>query len=153
MEGLPFAIPAKPEQPPVSLGATIEPANVRGFFITLELIFGSLTIPGVPVWSGQRSALDRDGLAAKLAAMPKVEIYTTVFCPYCERAKALLARKGVAFEETDAPHGSQARKDAIARSGGRTTVPQIFIDGQPVGGSDELAALERAGKLDPLLSA
>jgi glutaredoxin 3 len=85
--------------------------------------------------------------------MPKVEIYTTVFCPYCDRAKALLARKGVAFEETDAPHGSQARKDAIARSGGRTTVPQIFIDGQSIGGSDELAALDRAGKLDPLLAA
>jgi glutaredoxin 3 len=83
--------------------------------------------------------------------MPKVEIYTTPFCPYCERAKALLARKGVAFEERDAPHGSQARKDAIARSGGRTTVPQIFINGQAIGGSDDLVALERAGKLDALL--
>jgi glutaredoxin 3 len=85
--------------------------------------------------------------------MPKVEIYTTPFCPYCDRAKALLARKGVAFEEFDAPHSSQARKDAIARSGGRTTVPQIFIDGQAIGGSDDLAALERAGKLDALLAA
>ena len=85
--------------------------------------------------------------------MPKVEIYTTPFCPYCERAKALLARKGVEFEEFDAPHGSQARKDAIARSGGRSTVPQIFIDGRAIGGSDELAALERAGKLDTLLVA
>ncbi|TCZ51570.1 glutaredoxin 3 [Roseicella aquatilis] len=84
--------------------------------------------------------------------MAKVEIYTTPFCPYCERAKALLARKGIAFEEKDAPHGSQARRDAIERSGGRTTVPQIFIDGRAVGGSDDLAALERAGKLDALLT-
>jgi glutaredoxin 3 len=83
--------------------------------------------------------------------MPKVEIYTTDFCPYCARAKALLARKGLAFEEIDAPHGSQARRDAIARSGGRTTVPQIFIGGRAIGGSDELAALDRAGKLDALL--
>lgn len=85
--------------------------------------------------------------------MPKVEIYTTLFCGYCARAKALLDRKGVAYEEFDAPHGSQARKDAIERSGGRTTVPQIFIDGQAIGGSDDLAALERAGRLDQLLAA
>jgi glutaredoxin 3 len=85
--------------------------------------------------------------------MAQIQIYTTLFCPYCERAKALLAKKGVPFEELDAPHGSQARKDAIARSGGRTTVPQIFIDGQAIGGSDDLAALERAGKLDVLLAA
>jgi glutaredoxin 3 len=85
--------------------------------------------------------------------MAQVEIYTTLFCPYCERAKALLGRKGVAYVEHDAPHGSQARKDAIARSGGRTTVPQVFINGAAVGGSDDLAALERAGKLDVLLAA
>jgi glutaredoxin 3 len=85
--------------------------------------------------------------------MAKVEIYTTLFCPYCDRAKALLAKKGIAFEEIDAPGGSQARKDAIARSGGRSTVPQIFIGGTAIGGSDDLAALERAGKLDALLAA
>jgi glutaredoxin 3 len=85
--------------------------------------------------------------------MAKIEIYTQLFCPYCERAKALLGKKGVTFQELDAPHGSQARKDAITRSGGRSTVPQIFIDGQPIGGSDDLAALERAGKLDALLAA
>ena len=84
--------------------------------------------------------------------MARVEIYTILFCPYCERAKALLAKKGVAFEEIDAPHGSQARREAIERSGGRTTVPQIFIDGRAIGGSDDLAALDRAGKLDPLLA-
>ena len=85
--------------------------------------------------------------------MPKIEIYTQLFCPYCDRAKALLTRKGAAFEEIDAPQGSQARRDSIARSGGRTSVPQIFIDGQAIGGSDDLAALERAGRLDPLLAA
>ncbi|MFN3448958.1 MAG: glutaredoxin 3 [Roseococcus sp.] len=84
--------------------------------------------------------------------MARVEIYTTLFCPYCERAKALLDRKGVAYEEHDAPHGSAARREAIARSGGRSTVPQIFIDGQPIGGCDDLLALERAGRLDSLLT-
>jgi len=84
--------------------------------------------------------------------MASIEIYTQPFCPYCARAMSLLTRKGVAFTEIDAPHGSQARRDAIARSGGKTTVPQIFIDGQPIGGSDDLAALERAGKLDALLA-
>jgi glutaredoxin 3 len=85
--------------------------------------------------------------------MAQIEIYTTPFCPYCSRAKALLARKGVAFQEIDAPSGSEARKAAIERSGGKTTVPQIFIDGRAIGGSDDLAALDRAGKLDPLLAA
>ncbi len=85
--------------------------------------------------------------------MAKVEIYTTPFCPYCDRARALLTRKGVSFEEVDAPHGSAARHSAIERSGGRTTVPQIFIGGRAIGGSDELAALDRAGKLDALLAA
>jgi glutaredoxin 3 len=84
--------------------------------------------------------------------MARVEIYTTAFCPYCERARALLRKKGVAFEEYDAPHGSAARQEAIARSGGRTTVPQIFIDGRPIGGSDDLLALERSGRLDALLA-
>ena len=84
--------------------------------------------------------------------MAKVEIYTTPFCPYCYRAKALLARKGVSFEEVDAPHGSAARRSAIERSGGRTTVPQIFVGGRAIGGSDELSALDRAGKLDALLA-
>ncbi|WP_338662790.1 glutaredoxin 3 [Pararoseomonas sp. SCSIO 73927] len=85
--------------------------------------------------------------------MPEIEIYTIPFCPYCDRAKALLTRKGASFQEIDAPGGSAARKTAIERSGGRTTVPQIFIGGQAIGGSDDLAALERAGKLDALLAA
>jgi glutaredoxin 3 len=85
--------------------------------------------------------------------MAKIEIYVQDFCGFCARAKALLDRKGVAYEEIYAPRGSEAREQAIARSGGRTTVPQVFIDGQPIGGSDELAALERSGKLDALLAA
>ena len=85
--------------------------------------------------------------------MAKVEIYTTPFCPYCSRAKTLLSRKGVQFTEYDSPHGSAEREDAIRRSGGRTTVPQIFINDQAVGGCDDLFALDRSGKLDPLLQA
>jgi glutaredoxin 3 len=83
--------------------------------------------------------------------MTKVEIFTSDFCGYCARAKALLDRKGVAYEEIHAPNGSEARRQAIARSGGRTSVPQIFIDGQAVGGSDDLHALDRAGRLDAML--
>lgn len=85
--------------------------------------------------------------------MAKIEIYVQDFCPYCARAKALLDRKGVAYEEIYAPNGSEARAQAIARSGGRTTVPQVFIDGRAVGGSDDLHALERAGELDALIAA
>ena len=84
--------------------------------------------------------------------MPKVEIYTQPWCPFCERAVHLLSTKKIAFEEIDAPNGSEARQVAKQRSGGRTTVPQIFIDGQHIGGCDDLVALERAGKLDPLLA-
>ena len=85
--------------------------------------------------------------------MAKIEIYVQDFCPYCARAKALLDRKGVASEEIYAPTGSEARRQAIERSGGRTTVPQVFVNGQALGGSDDLAALDRAGKLDTLLAA
>ena len=84
--------------------------------------------------------------------MPNIEIYTQPWCPYCSRAMALLRNKGVGFTEIDAPHGTAEREDSIRRSGGRTSVPQIFIDGRSVGGSDELAALDRAGKLDALLA-
>jgi glutaredoxin 3 len=84
--------------------------------------------------------------------MPKVEIYTKMFCPYCVRAKRLLGDKGVAFEEHDITLGGSQRAEMIQRADGRTTVPQIFIGKTHVGGSDDLAALERAGKLDPLLA-
>ena len=83
--------------------------------------------------------------------MAKIEIYTQPYCPYCSRAVALLTAKGVVFTEINAPHGTAERQEAIARSGGRTTVPQIFIDGTSIGGCDDLVALERAGRLDPLL--
>ncbi|MBB4618842.1 glutaredoxin 3 [Sphingomonas abaci] len=85
--------------------------------------------------------------------MAKVEIYTKAFCPYCTRALKLLASKGVAPEEFDITMGGPRRAEMLERANGRTTVPQIFIDGRHVGGSDDLAALERAGKLDPLLAA
>jgi glutaredoxin 3 len=85
--------------------------------------------------------------------MAKVEIYTKFLCPYCSRAKKLLTDKGVAFEETDITMGGDGRETMLSRANGRTTVPQIFIDGQHVGGSDDLAALERAGKLDAMLAA
>ena len=84
--------------------------------------------------------------------MPNVEIYTQPWCPYCARAVSLLQKKGVPFQEIDAPHGTAQRQEAQARSGGRTTVPQVFIDGRHVGGCDDLMALERAGKLDPMLA-
>ena len=84
--------------------------------------------------------------------MPQIEIYTQAWCPYCSRAVALLKKKGVPFQEIDAPNGSPQRKEAAARSG-RTSAPQIFIDGRHIGGCDDLMALERAGKLDPLLAA
>lgn len=83
--------------------------------------------------------------------MPVIEIYTTAWCPYCAAAKRLLESKGVAFREIDAPAGSPARAEAIARSGGRSTVPQVFVDGVAVGGYDDLAALDRTGELDRLL--
>jgi glutaredoxin 3 len=83
--------------------------------------------------------------------MPEIEIYTQPWCSYCARALRLLAAKGVSVREIDAPHGSAQREESIRRAGGRTSVPQIFIGGQHIGGSDELLALDRAGKLDPLL--
>ncbi len=83
--------------------------------------------------------------------MAKIEIYTKFTCPYCYRAKSLLTGKGVDFDEVEVSMGGEPKAEMIRRAGGRSTVPQIFIDGQHVGGSDELAALDRAGKLDPML--
>ena len=85
--------------------------------------------------------------------MPEVEVYTQDWCPYCSRAMGLLQKKGVEFREINAPHGSAERAEAAQRSGGRTSMPQIFIGGTHVGGCDELMALDRAGKLDPMLQA
>jgi glutaredoxin 3 len=84
--------------------------------------------------------------------MSKVEIYTKFTCGFCFRAKALLESKNVSFEETDITMGGEKREEMIQRSGGRMTVPQIFIDDLHIGGSDELSALDQAGKLDALLA-
>jgi len=84
--------------------------------------------------------------------MTEIDIYTQDWCGYCARAKQLLQRKGAFYREINAPNGTPERAEAVARSGGRTTVPQIFIDGQHVGGCDELVALERTGRLDALLA-
>jgi len=83
--------------------------------------------------------------------MAKIEIYTTPWCGYCARAKALLERKGAAYQETDVMEDAVKRAEMRERSK-RSTVPQIFINGQHIGGSDELAALEQTGKLDALLA-
>ena len=85
--------------------------------------------------------------------MPRIEIYTKSFCPYCSRAKSLLNGKGADYQEYEISHDAAKRAEMIQRANGRTTVPQIFIGDQHVGGSDDLAALERAGKLDALLAA
>ena len=86
-------------------------------------------------------------------AMAEVELYTTPFCPYCVRARALLDRKGVTFTDIDITEEPGRRAEMIRRAGGRTTVPQIFIDGEHIGGSDELVALDRVGDLDAKLGA
>lgn len=81
--------------------------------------------------------------------MPQVTIYTKNYCPYCEAALRLLDRKGVRYERIEVT--SAAIQDEMAKKAGRRTVPQIFIGGKPVGGSDDLHALDAAGKLDAML--
>jgi glutaredoxin 3 len=83
--------------------------------------------------------------------MAKIEMYTTPFCGYCARAKSLLEKKGATYEEMDVMMDEKKRTEMRERAK-RSTVPQIFINGQFIGGSDELAALEQAGKLDALLA-
>jgi glutaredoxin 3 len=83
--------------------------------------------------------------------MAKVEIYSSFFCGYCARAKRLLDKKGVAYEEYDLMRHPGRRAEMEERAGGGRTVPQIFIDDRPIGGSDELAELDQEGKLDALL--
>jgi len=84
--------------------------------------------------------------------LAKVEIYTTQICPYCVRAKSLLKKKGVAFEEIDVSGDPELRQAMVERAGGRRTVPEIFINGRIIGGYDELKALDDAGQLDSLLA-
>ena len=83
--------------------------------------------------------------------MAKVEMYATMWCPYCARARAVLKGKGVAVDEIDIDEQPRRRPEMIQRAGGRTSVPQIFIDGEHIGGSDELVALDRKGLLDAKL--
>ena len=85
--------------------------------------------------------------------MATIEIYTTPFCGFCHAAKRLLTSKGASFAETDVSGDPEKRAEMMQRANGGRTVPQIFIDGQHVGGCDDLYALERQGKLDPLLAA
>jgi len=97
--------------------------------------------------------IDKRGTAPHLLAMAKVEIYTKAFCPYCARALRLLNEKGAEIEEYDITMGGPKRTEMSERAPGARTVPQIFINGTHIGGSDDLIALDKAGKLDALLSA
>jgi glutaredoxin 3 len=89
----------------------------------------------------------------KGCSVPRVEIYTKMFCGYCFRAKRLLDSKGIDYKEIELDQGGPEKEAMIERSGGRMTVPQIFIDGAHIGGCDQLFELERQGKLDALLAA
>lgn len=87
------------------------------------------------------------------SVMPVIEIYTKPLCPFCIRAKRLFKQKGFEVTEIDIWLSSSRKTEMLERSEGRWTVPQIFIDGRGIGGSDDLLALDRAGGLDPLLNA
>jgi glutaredoxin 3 len=84
--------------------------------------------------------------------MAEIEIYTKFLCPYCSRAKSILKAHGASFTEHDISMGGPKRAEMLERAAGRTTVPQIFIDGRHIGGCDDLMALDRAGGLAPLLA-
>ena len=83
--------------------------------------------------------------------MPQVVMYTTLICPYCSRAKRLLSEKGVQFDEIDVTMSAKKRAEMTEMAGGRTSVPQIFVDGRHIGDCDGIHALDAEGKLDPLL--
>ena len=83
--------------------------------------------------------------------MAQVEMYSSMFCPFCSRAKHLLTQKGVEFIEIDVDTSPGRRNEMLERANGQHTVPQIFIDNRHVGGSDDLAALDRTGQLDGML--
>lgn len=85
--------------------------------------------------------------------MSNVVIYTKDYCPYCHRAKALLDSKGVSYTEYDIGRQPELRDEMIEKAGGRTTVPQIFINNAHIGGCDDMMAIEYQGKLDALLNA
>ena len=83
---------------------------------------------------------------------PRILVYSTPFCGYCAAAKRLLTAKGADYAEIDVMMDPERRQEMLTKSGGRRTVPQIFIDGRHIGGFDELNALDKAGELDPLLA-
>ena len=83
--------------------------------------------------------------------MPEIEIFTNTFCPFCLQAKRLLTSKGVEWKEIDLYEQPERRGEMLERAGGRHTVPQVFVNGEGLGGYDDIAALDRAGKLDGLL--
>ena len=83
--------------------------------------------------------------------MTQIEMYTTMWCPYCAHARALLEKKGIAFREISLDEEPGRRAEMVQRAHGGRTVPQIFIDGEHIGGCDDMVALDRAGKLDPKL--
>jgi glutaredoxin 3 len=85
-------------------------------------------------------------------AEPRILVYSTPFCGYCGAAKRLLTAKGADYAEIDVMMDPERRQEMLAKSGGRRTVPQIFIDGRHIGGFDELNALDKAGELDALLA-
>lgn len=85
--------------------------------------------------------------------MPEIIVYSKSYCPYCQAAKALLTRKGAKFTEIDVTTDPEGQRVMAKKANGRSTVPQIFIDGQHIGGSDDLHALDARGGLDPLLKA
>lgn len=85
--------------------------------------------------------------------MATIEIYTTQICGFCMAAKRLLKSKGASFAEIDVSRDPEKRQEMMSRANGGYTVPQIFIDGAHIGGCDDLYALDRAGKLDPMLAA
>ncbi|KAF0227991.1 MAG: glutaredoxin [Beijerinckiaceae bacterium] len=85
--------------------------------------------------------------------MPEIIVYSKSTCPYCRAAKALLAQKGAAFTEIDLTTDPEGQRAMAKRANGRSTVPQIFIGGQHIGGCDDLHALDARGRLDPLLKA
>ncbi len=88
-----------------------------------------------------------------MSGQPPVRMYSTTVCPYCDRARALLTRKGATFTEIKIDEDATQRNEMLRLSGGRRTVPQIFIGDRHVGGFDDLYALDRKGELDPLLKA
>jgi glutaredoxin 3 len=91
-------------------------------------------------------------IKTKGTPVAKVQVYTTTYCPFCTRAKALLKNKGVAFEEIDVTDDDELRQKMVQLAGGRRTVPEIFINDKIIGGYDELRALESKGELDALLA-